>query len=230
MAVFRRYGLGARVYDVVSGERPVYRAGRVAGIRALGLRPGDVVLDAGCGTGLNLPLLVDAVGPHGLVIGVDRSPDMLRMARRRALGRGWRNVELVEADLATLDPADLVEAARRRGHERIDAMLATYALSVVDDWRAAWKRLTAAVRAGGRAGVVDMAVPTGPAVLLAPLALAACAFGGADIRAHPWRELERTGTDLAHTVHRGGHLHAVTGTLPVAGVLGGAGVQGEGLV
>lgn len=75
------YGGGARRYDVLSGERLVYRSGRVAGIDLLQLQRGDVVLDVGCGTGLNLPLLAAAVGPTGLVIGLDRSPQMLAVAR-----------------------------------------------------------------------------------------------------------------------------------------------------
>lgn len=39
------------MYDIVSGERPVYRAGRVLGVERAQLRPGARVLDVGCGTG-----------------------------------------------------------------------------------------------------------------------------------------------------------------------------------
>ncbi len=49
----RRYGPAARWYDLLSGERPVYRVGRVAGVGQLRLREGSRVLDIGCGTGLN---------------------------------------------------------------------------------------------------------------------------------------------------------------------------------
>jgi len=78
-----RYGLGARFYDVLSGERSVYRAGRLRGIAALDLRPGARVLDVGCGTGLNLAPLLGRVGPTGRVVGVDRSDKMLAQARAR---------------------------------------------------------------------------------------------------------------------------------------------------
>jgi len=75
-----RYRLGARVYDVVSMEQLVYRPGRRAAIEALAPGAGARVLDVGCGTGLNLPLLADAVGPAGEIVGVDASAAMLRQA------------------------------------------------------------------------------------------------------------------------------------------------------
>ena len=190
MTPFRRYGLGARVYDLASGERLVYRAGRVAGIRALGLRTGDAVLDLGCGTGLNLPLLTTAVGASGLVIAVDRSPDMLRMTRRRVFGAGWSNVVSVEADVMTLEPSRLIGLAAESGHPGgLDAAIATYSLSVLSDWRRGWEVMAETIRPGGRAGIVDMALPVGAARLLAPLALLACASGGCR---HPRAPLDGT--------------------------------------
>ncbi len=85
----RRYGAGARWCDVLSGERWVYGAGRAAGIELFAPSRGDIVVDLGCGTGLNFPALAAAVGREGLVVGVDRSAEMLAMARRRVADRGW---------------------------------------------------------------------------------------------------------------------------------------------
>ncbi|RYJ31740.1 putative methyltransferase [Streptomyces sp. L-9-10] len=53
-----------------------------AAVADLGLRPGDAVLDAGCGTGRALPPLRDAVGARGTVLGVDLTPEMLTAAVR----------------------------------------------------------------------------------------------------------------------------------------------------
>lgn len=92
----------ARFYDALSLERPVYRAGRLAGITALGLRPGDRVLDVGCGTGLNLPVLRAAVGPGRSVIGVDASTAMLRQASARVRAAAWENVAVPSGDAADL--------------------------------------------------------------------------------------------------------------------------------
>ncbi|MFF1836389.1 class I SAM-dependent methyltransferase [Streptomyces sp. NPDC058231] len=58
-----------------------------AAVGALGLRPGDTVLDAGCGTGRALPALRGAVGPRGRVLGADLTPAMLEAAGRAGRDR-----------------------------------------------------------------------------------------------------------------------------------------------
>jgi SAM-dependent methyltransferase len=70
-----------------------------AAVAELGLREGDRVLDAGCGTGRALPPLRAAVGPSGVVIGADLTPAMLEAAVRA--GRD-RDGQLLLADVAAL--------------------------------------------------------------------------------------------------------------------------------
>ncbi|MDQ0954343.1 SAM-dependent methyltransferase [Streptomyces phaeochromogenes] len=76
-------------------DGPVY----AAAVTELGLRKGDRVLDAGCGTGRALPHLRDAVGPAGVVLGADLTPAMLEAAVRA--GRD-RDGQLLLADVAGL--------------------------------------------------------------------------------------------------------------------------------
>lgn len=201
-----RYTRFAPVYDVMSGE-PVYRAGRVAGIRGLRLRPGDTVIDVGCGTGLNFTRLQAAVGPTGTVVGVDLSGQMLDQARRRSRRHGWRNVDLVQADAGDLAAAAVVAGGP------VDAVLFTYALSLMPDWPDAWRRATGLAGEGARVSVVDLALPVGRARLLSPLARLACALGGADIGAHPWSLVERETVDRQAWSLRGGHVQVRAGTL-----------------
>lgn len=201
MSVPAKYTVATRFYDVLSLEWPVYRAGRVRAIRAMGLRPGMRVLDLGCGTGLNHPLLQDAVGSTGTVVGVDSSRQMLAQARRRASRHGWRNVELLQADMTQVD-----------GIGTVDAVLATYTLSVVPGWERAWALAVAATRPGRRMAVVDMQLPLGAAKVAAPLARLACAAGGADIHAHPWTAVERDCIDVTAMSLRGGHVQVRVGT------------------
>ncbi len=203
-----RYTVSARAYDLISGERPVYRRGRIAGIAELALGPGGSVLDLGCGTGLNHPLLVAAVGPTGRVVGLDRSPQMLAQARRRATRHGWSQVRTVQADM--VDGAGAAEG----GPAGFDAVIATYALSLVSEWERAWAHALGALRPGGRIAVVDLALPTGRGRVLTPLARLACALGGSDPHAHPWTALERDCTDVTASTLWGGHVQVRAGNRP----------------
>ncbi|RPE45823.1 methyltransferase family protein [Streptomyces sp. Ag109_O5-1] len=68
-------------------------------VTELGLRAGDRVLDAGCGTGRALPPLRAAVGPSGVVLGMDLTPAMLQAAVRAGRDRAGC---LLLADVAAL--------------------------------------------------------------------------------------------------------------------------------
>jgi len=67
---------------------------------ALDVRPGDRILDVGCGPGFYVTELLEAVGHEGSVVGVDSSADMLAVAAKRAAGHG--NVEFHQADATSL--------------------------------------------------------------------------------------------------------------------------------
>ncbi len=207
------YEAAAGFYDALSGERCVYRAGRESGVALLGLRAGDTVLDLGCGTGLNLALLVDAVGPTGTVIGLDRSPEMLEMARRRVQANGWASVRLIEADATTFDPSQVATELPAAAGGHVDAVFSSYAMSVFADWRPAWARMRALLASGGRAGIVDMQLPVGRARVFSPLVRLAAAVGGSDLAARPWTVLEREGEQVSAVSVRGGHIMVVAATI-----------------
>ena len=61
------YRKKATHYDISSRFYPVpgypQRAQRLRAVQALGLRAGDSVIDIACGTGLNFPLIEEAIGP-----------------------------------------------------------------------------------------------------------------------------------------------------------------------
>ena len=81
-------------YDLSTAWLEPYRRRVISQLR---LRPGEVVLDAGCGTGLNFERIQAAIGPGGRLIGIDPSPEMLAAARARVEAAGWANVTLLEA-------------------------------------------------------------------------------------------------------------------------------------
>jgi ubiquinone/menaquinone biosynthesis C-methylase UbiE len=73
-------------------------------LAALDLRPGQTVLDVGCGPGTDLLDMADAVTGSGAVVGVDVEPSMVEEARRRVAGRSW--VEVRVGDAHALPVAD----------------------------------------------------------------------------------------------------------------------------
>lgn len=196
----------APVYDLVSGEWPVYRRGRTSALELLELRPGEQVLDLGCGTGLNLPGVRAAVGAHGGFVGVDLSEPMLDAARRRA--DGWSGAAFVAADLGAGGALEARSEVRAGG---VDVVLASYALSLLPDWRAALHDALALARSGARLAIVDMQ----PARRQPGRALSRAAMwaGGADGQALPWTAVEARCTGVRAREHWGGHVQVRVGTL-----------------
>lgn len=66
-------------------------------VRALDLKPSDVVADIGAGTGFYTFRIADMV-PHGHVLAVDIQPEMLADLRARAESEGYANVEVIQGD------------------------------------------------------------------------------------------------------------------------------------
>jgi ubiquinone/menaquinone biosynthesis C-methylase UbiE len=77
------------------------------GLRRIGLRPGDKVIDVGCGPLGALLVLADIVGPTGTVVGLDMDAPSLKFARAILDQRGTQSVQLVQADINTM-PREVV--------------------------------------------------------------------------------------------------------------------------
>jgi ubiquinone/menaquinone biosynthesis C-methylase UbiE len=141
------YDLTSRLYRVFGYALDRYRE---RGVHALELRPGDRVVDLGCGTGASFAEIERAIGPTGSIIGVDLSKEMLDRARARVRREGLSNVRLVESDVDRfLFPA------------RVDAILSTYALTLVPTYDDVIRRGAAALAPGRRFAIVDLKAPIG---------------------------------------------------------------------
>ncbi|MER5178165.1 methyltransferase domain-containing protein [Streptomyces sp. NPDC002896] len=128
-------------------DGPAFRAA----VGELGLRPGDRVLDAGCGTGRALPALRDAVGPSGLVLGADLTPAMLEAAARASRDRAGL---LLLADVARLPVRT----------ESLDAVFAAGLIAHLPEPAENLRELARVVRPGG---LLALFHPIGRAALAA---------------------------------------------------------------
>lgn len=75
-----------------AGERP---SELIQKLREMGLKPGDLVAQIGCGAGSIARLLAREVGPSGKVYCEDIRPEMLALARQRAAAAGLENMTFV---------------------------------------------------------------------------------------------------------------------------------------
>lgn len=188
--VQRRYDQMAAAYDRITIEKVVYARARARAVELLQLQPGDTVLDIGCGTGMSLRGLREAVGSEGTVVGLDLSPQMLAQARQRVERRGWSNVHLVQADAT-----ELAELPLPAGVTSPVAALFALSLSPMPKPEAVLSAVAEALPPGARVSVLDAGTPPGPtrwqwlSPLLTPVWLGVCRFAAADPHAHPWRYL-----------------------------------------
>ena len=132
-------------------------------LAAAAIRPGDRVLDVGCGNGQSSrDAARAAVGGH--VLGVDLSTPMLDQARRQAEAEGLVNVRFARADAQshTFEP------------DAFDVVLSRFGVMFFADPVAAFANLARALRPGGRLAAVvwrDAAANEWLRVILAALAL-----------------------------------------------------------
>lgn len=185
VANYRRLAAG---YDATCGR---VAALRKRAMHELALTKGDVVFDIACGTGPALPVLAEAVGPSGTVVGVELSPEMAELARQRVAR--WNcggRVRVVQGPVEDFEPE--VEA---------DALFLSYAHDVLQSPLALDRLLTLA-KPGAR--IVLLGLKTVPWLWGWPinafnLFRARCYLTTYVNLDRPWRQLAERGVLLRQT-------------------------------
>ncbi len=163
------------------------------------LRPGETVVDLGCGGGLDVLLAASRVGPTGKAIGIDMTPEMVERARRTAARQGAANVEF---HLATIDHLPLAEAS-------VDCIISNCVINLAPDKRAVFREMYRVLKPGGRVAVSDIALkqPLPPEIGRDILAYVGCIAGAILIEEYR-RDLRAAGFEAVQVVDSGKDLNA----------------------
>ncbi len=117
-------------------------------LRFADVRPGETILDVGCGGGIDTILAAQRTGPTGKVIALDFLPEMLERTAGASAEAGLTNIELLEGEMESIPYPD----------EEIDLIISNGVINLCADKLGVYKEICRILKPGGRMTIADICV------------------------------------------------------------------------
>jgi SAM-dependent methyltransferase len=163
-------------------------------LRYADIRPGEAILDLGCGGGIDTILAAHRTGPTGKVIALDFLPEMLDRTARAVSEAGLSNIELVGGEMEAIPCPDA----------SVDLIISNGVINLSARKSRVMAECARVLRPGGRLCVSDLTVEQDnlpPEIATQPAAWAGCVAGALAEEAF-LHKLDRAGFDGAEVVYR----------------------------
>jgi arsenite methyltransferase len=145
--------------DEVPGGAASYSFGCGNPLAFAGVQEGQTVVDIGSGAGLDVIIAARAVGPEGIVIGLDMTPEMIAQGQENAAKAGLFNVTFVLGEAENIPLDDCLA----------DWVVSNCVINLSPDKEQVFREISRILKPGGRILISDMVVDNMPAQLLESL-------------------------------------------------------------
>lgn len=197
----KNFDLTSKLYAVFGFNEKYYRK---LAVNSLCLSKNDLVLELGCGTGLNFVYMQEKLKNSGSLIGIDISDDMLDQARIKLKKYKWNNVELLNTDVSTY-----------KYPKKLTGVISTFALTLIPEYEEIIESVYKSLGKNKKFVILDLKKPDKwPLFLLKFIVMFAKPFGVTLDLANrkPWETMEKYFDEVKTTEYLAGLIYISVGT------------------
>lgn len=183
--------------DFIPEEGRVRQYGCGSPVTDAALQPGEVLLDLGSGTGVEVFIAAKQVGPKGKAMGLDMTDAMLDVARRSqvavAKNLGYENVMFHKGYLENMPLDD----------RSVDVVISNCVINLTSNKRCVFKEILRILKPGGRLVVSDVVTETEPSLAIrADQKMKGECLGGAYVQDYLFTVLKECGFESSSAIKR----------------------------
>ena len=156
-----------------------------------GIKPGDRVLDLGCGSGTDLFIAAELAGPTGHVVGVDMTDEQLAKSQKLALMKRYSNVSFFKGYIEKLPFVD----------QEFDVIISNGVFNLSPEKQSLFSEIARVLKKGGRLAFSDIVTETLlPVSITCDASLWAACIGGATYEEELYGLLENNGFEKVQVI------------------------------